>query len=58
MLRADINFELILIDDGSTDDTPQHLRYFSSTSQVSKLKVNEVNSGMGHCILEGVKIAK
>lgn len=52
------NWELIIIDDASTDDTSLILKKFASIDERIKIHFNGENSGGNYCRNEGVRLAK
>tara|TARA_Y100001935_G_C17288504_1_gene501839 strand:- start:305 stop:1210 length:906 start_codon:yes stop_codon:yes gene_type:complete len=53
-----ISYELIFIDDGSTDKTNEIVKEFSENNQGVYLFTNETNKGTGYSFLRAVKEAK
>lgn len=51
------DWELIIINDGCTDDTELYLKDFLSDSRISYVK-NENNQGLGYAINQGLELAK
>lgn len=52
------DFELLIIDDGSTDKTPNLLEAFASTDPRIRVHRHEVNRGMTAAMNQGVKMAR
>lgn len=52
------NFEVIVIDDGSSDETFNEINKYSTNFSAFKTKRNSVKSGILFCIKEGLEIAK
>lgn len=52
------NFEIICIDDASTDSTLEILNYFAKKDSRVKIFKNEYNKGAGYCRNRGLDIAK
>ena len=52
------DFEVICIDDGSTDNTLEILDYFSKKDHRIKIYKNKTNKGIEYCKNKGLKIAK
>ena len=50
------NFEFIIVDDCSTDDSPQVLREY--TDPRIKVLYNEQNRGLGHCLNRALEICR
>lgn len=53
-----IDFELILVDDGSTDKTLQYIKPFSNRHEQVKIIENSINLNQGTSILRGFKAAR
>lgn len=53
-----VDFELILVDNGSTDNTPQVLPYLLARYPFARSVRVEVNQGYGHGILTGLRAAR
>jgi glycosyltransferase involved in cell wall biosynthesis len=53
----DFSFEIILIDDGSTDDTLKHLHFFKEKYENVKVFVNDTNRGVSYTRNRGIKEA-
>jgi len=56
MGEADITYEIVTIDDGSTDDTPHIVREFASMLPI-RAQRHEVNLGLGATIRDGLMVA-
>ncbi|GAM08923.1 putative glycosyltransferase [Geobacter sp. OR-1] len=55
LTRLGINFQMIVLNDGSTDETANKLEYYSNNPRIDF--INKANSGHGPTILEGYSIA-
>ena len=53
-----VDFELILVDNGSTDNTPQVLPYLLARYPFARSARVEFNQGYGHGILTGLRAAR
>ena len=53
-----VDFELILVDNGSTDNTPHVLPYLLARYPFARSVRVEVNQGYGHGILTGLRAAR
>ena len=51
-----INYEIIVVDDGSTDNTPNLLK--ENKELYHKLILNKLNMGKGHAVIEGINNAE
>ena len=51
-----INYEIIVVDDGSTDNTPNLLK--ENKELYHKLILNKFNMGKGHAVIEGINNAE
>lgn len=54
--KQDYSYEIILVDDGSQDDTKQILKNFLNNSKIRILK-NNINSGKGNAVKRGMLAA-
>lgn len=52
------DFELILINDGSTDNTKEVINHFSKTHKFVTAKNSVTNYGKGYCIRRGISFAE
>ena len=51
-----INYEIIVVDDGSTDNTPNLLK--ENKELYHKLILNKLNMGKGHAVIKGINNAE
>lgn len=52
------SWELIIIDDGCTDDTQENVKdYLEAYTNIVYIR-NQVNKGMGHAINQGLEVAR
>ena len=51
-----INYEIIVVDDGSTDNTPNLLK--ENKGLYHKLILNKLNMGKGHAVIKGINNAE
>lgn len=56
--RASYNFEVIFVDDGSTDGTPEHLRTLAKKENVLRVLCHKGNYGQSAALLTGAKAAR
>src|SRR3989339_1011570 len=56
--RHNLNFELIAVNNGSKDNTPEILEEFSKKHPAVKVVTVPVNQGYGYGVLEGMKTAQ
>ncbi|MCD6327935.1 glycosyltransferase [bacterium] len=56
LTSAQLEFEILIVDDGSTDDTADVAREFSNSAPV-KLLVHRSNEGLGKALLTGLRAA-
>jgi len=54
-VTADVRYEVVLVDNGSTDDTPQLLRGLSGNVQIVR---NEANRGFAIACNQGARVAR
>lgn len=52
------NFEVIIIDNASSDDTPEFLKSFESEHKNSRVILNDKNEGFAHANNQGSEIAR
>jgi dolichyl-phosphate beta-glucosyltransferase len=57
-LRADVSVELIVVDDGSRDETGEIVREFQREPLTLRLLVNPANRGKGYSIRQGMLAAR
>jgi glycosyltransferase involved in cell wall biosynthesis len=58
VLQAYANYEVIIVDDGSTDQTLQVIKTAASKDAHVRLVVHEKNEGMGKALLHGFQAAQ
>lgn len=56
--KTNLNFELIMVDNGSTDGSAAILKKLAKDQTFVKIFSIETNIGYGHGILQGLKVAK
>ena len=52
-----LDFEMIVIDDTSRNDTPERVRKFVNNHSKAKLEIHETNQGRGYTVAEGIRKA-
>jgi len=56
--KASINFEILIVDDNSNDDTLEKISEISKINKNVKLYLNSTPKGFGNSIIEGIKKAQ
>ena len=58
LTNKNYEYEIIVVDDGSTDDTVNIVRHFSELNKNIKIIRNEINRGKGYTVKRGMMNAK
>ena len=58
LLKETIDFEILIIDDNSNDQTSEKIKKISNKNQHIKLILNTLPKGFGNSIIEGIKNAE
>ncbi|WP_158025677.1 glycosyltransferase family 2 protein [Rhodoferax antarcticus] len=57
-LASDVTFEIVIVDNGSTDHTANVIAEFALTAQVRVVVMHEANRGVSHAKNAGIRVAQ